>query len=76
MKMDKENFEDTEMKIEKLEDVKMGKLKVFNVLMETKTNSSVQYETPLGYCIEDIRPNGGIKKFRSAAYSDCARKPS
>lgn len=38
--------------------------------METKTNISVQYEAPLGYCIEDIRPNGGIQKFRSAAYSD------
>ncbi|KAJ0965728.1 hypothetical protein J5N97_026866 [Dioscorea zingiberensis] len=26
--------------------------------------------------IEDVRPNGGIKKFRSAAYSNCVRKPS
>uniref|UniRef100_A0A7N0T617 S-adenosyl-l-methionine decarboxylase leader peptide n=1 Tax=Kalanchoe fedtschenkoi TaxID=63787 RepID=A0A7N0T617_KALFE len=34
------------------------------------------YEAPLGYSIEDVRPNGGIKKFRSAAYSNCARKPS
>jgi S-adenosylmethionine decarboxylase len=33
------------------------------------------YEAPLGYSIEDIRPAGGIKKF-SAAYSNCARKPS
>lgn len=38
--------------------------------METKAAISVQYEAPLGYCIEDIRPNGGIQKFRSAAYSD------
>ncbi|KAL4199308.1 hypothetical protein AMTRI_Chr03g50520 [Amborella trichopoda] len=38
--------------------------------------SHLQYEAPLGYCIEDVRPNGGIKKFRSAAYSNCARKPS
>jgi len=30
----------------------------------------MQYEAPLGYCIEDVRPNGGIKKFRSAAYSN------
>ncbi|OAY31464.1 hypothetical protein MANES_14G114200v8 [Manihot esculenta] len=52
--------------------------------METKggkknsssSNSSVQYEAPLGYSIEDVRPNGGIEKFRSAAYSNCVRKPS
>ncbi|KAE9595714.1 putative S-adenosyl-l-methionine decarboxylase leader peptide [Lupinus albus] len=46
-----------------------------------KSNSSSSkpssfYEAPLGYSIEDVRPNGGIKKFRSAAYSNCARKPS
>ncbi|KAB2624421.1 hypothetical protein D8674_016081 [Pyrus ussuriensis x Pyrus communis] len=40
------------------------------------SKSSLFYEAPLGYSIEDIRPNGGIKKFRSAAYSNCARKPS
>ncbi|CAN6571835.1 unnamed protein product [Malus baccata var. baccata] len=34
------------------------------------------YEAPLGYSIEDVRPHGGIKKFRSAAYSNCVRKPS
>lgn len=42
----------------------------------SKSSSSLFYEAPLGYSIEDIRPNGGIKKFRSAAYSNCARKPS
>ncbi|WJX57875.1 adenosylmethionine decarboxylase [Trifolium repens] len=57
-----------------------------NELMESKggkkksssssSKSSLFYEAPLGYSIEDIRPNGGIKKFRSAAYSNCARKPS
>ncbi|KAL8518382.1 hypothetical protein ACS0TY_009677 [Phlomoides rotata] len=53
-----------------------------DVLMETKggkkksSSSRSFYEAPLGYSIEDIRPNGGIKKFRSAAYSNCARKPS
>ncbi|KAL5078827.1 hypothetical protein RYX36_007248 [Vicia faba] len=57
-----------------------------NELMESKggkkksssssNSSSLFYEAPLGYSIEDIRPNGGIKKFRSAAYSNCARKPS
>ncbi|KAK2635932.1 hypothetical protein Ddye_030724 [Dipteronia dyeriana] len=54
-----------------------------NVLMESKggkksssSSKSLCYEAPLGYSIEDIRPNGGIKKFRSAAYSNCARKPS
>lgn len=44
--------------------------------METKggkkksSSNSLFYEAPLGYSIEDIRPNGGIKKFRSAAYSN------
>ncbi|KAF5777441.1 putative S-adenosyl-l-methionine decarboxylase leader peptide [Helianthus annuus] len=49
--------------------------------METKggkksSSSKSFYEAPLGYSIEDVRPNGGIKKFRSAAYSNCVRKPS
>ncbi|GMH01839.1 hypothetical protein Nepgr_003678 [Nepenthes gracilis] len=55
----------------------------FNDLMESKggkkkssSSKSIFYEAPLGYSIEDIRPNGGIKKFRSAAYSNCVRKPS
>ncbi|KAL5987515.1 hypothetical protein ACLOJK_035263 [Asimina triloba] len=49
---------------------------VVNVLMESKggeessSSKSLSYEAPLGYSIEDIRPNGGIKKFRSAAYSN------
>ncbi|WOG88902.1 hypothetical protein DCAR_0208137 [Daucus carota subsp. sativus] len=45
--------------------------------METKggkksssSSKSLFYEAPLGYSIEDIRPNGGIKKFKSAAYSN------
>ena len=49
-----------------------------NVVMETKggkkksssSSGSKQYEVPLGYIIEDVRPNGGIEKFRSAAYSN------
>lgn len=46
-----------------------------NVMMETKggkksSSKSQFYEAPLGYGIEDVRPNGGIKKFRSAAYSN------
>ncbi|KAK2984303.1 hypothetical protein RJ640_026526 [Escallonia rubra] len=53
-----------------------------NVLMESKggkkksSSSKSFYEAPLGYSIEDIRPHGGIKKFRSAAYSNCVRRPS
>ncbi|KAG5629432.1 hypothetical protein H5410_001149 [Solanum commersonii] len=52
-----------------------------NDLMESEggkksSSKSSLYEAPLGYSIEDVRPNGGIKKFRSAAYSNCARKPS
>ncbi|MBA0645184.1 hypothetical protein Goklo_013312 [Gossypium klotzschianum] len=42
---------------------------------KTKSNSSSKsffYEAPLGYSIEDVRPHGGIKKFRSAAYSNMA----
>ena len=48
-----------------------------NELMESKggkkkssSSKSLFYEAPLGYSIEDIRPAGGIKKFRSAAYSN------
>ncbi|RDX75409.1 S-adenosylmethionine decarboxylase proenzyme, partial [Mucuna pruriens] len=46
-----------------------------NVVMDTKRNhsssiSSLDYEVPLGYCIEDVRPNGGIEKFQSPAYSN------
>ena len=47
------------------------------LLMETKggkkkssSSKSLFYEAPLGYTIEDVRPNGGIEKFRSAAYSN------
>lgn len=42
-------------------------------LKKSGSNSSLQYEAPLGYSIEDVRPNGGIKKFRSAAYSNVSR---
>ena len=42
----------------------------------SSSSKSLLYEAPLGYSIEDIRPAGGIKKFRSAAYSNCVRKPS
>lgn len=37
---------------------------------KSSSNSSLQYEAPLGYSIEDVRPHGGIQKFRSAAYSN------
>ncbi|KAF2313723.1 hypothetical protein GH714_012992 [Hevea brasiliensis] len=54
-----------------------------NDLMESKggkkkssSSKSLFYEAPLGYSIEDVRPHGGIKKFRTAAYSNCVRKPS
>ncbi|KAK4762608.1 hypothetical protein SAY86_008376 [Trapa natans] len=39
-------------------------------------SKSILYEAPLGYSIEDVRPNGEFEKFRSAAYSNCVRKPS
>ncbi|KAJ3677162.1 hypothetical protein LUZ60_002886 [Juncus effusus] len=40
-----------------------------------KSNNSnlIQYETPLGYSIEDLRPAGGIEKFQSVAYSNVMR---
>lgn len=36
----------------------------------SSSSKSLFYEAPLGYSIEDVRPHGGIKKFRSAAYSN------
>lgn len=36
----------------------------------SSSKSPLFYEAPLGYSIEDVRPHGGIKKFRSAAYSN------
>ncbi|KAF2313725.1 hypothetical protein GH714_012974 [Hevea brasiliensis] len=58
-------------------------LQRLNDLMESKggkkkssSSKSLFYEAPLGYSIEDVRPHGGIKKFRTAAYSNCVRKPS
>ncbi|CAD6263188.1 unnamed protein product [Miscanthus lutarioriparius] len=54
----------------------------FDVLMESKggkkssSSHSMMYEAPLGYSIEDVRPAGGVKKFQSAAYSNCAKRPS
>ncbi|KAH7443801.1 hypothetical protein KP509_02G051400 [Ceratopteris richardii] len=50
-----------------------------NDIMETKggkKSSRVQYEAPLGYVTEEVRPHGGIEKFHCAAYFNCARKPS
>lgn len=28
------------------------------------------YEAPLDYIIEDVRPHGGVEKFKSADYSN------
>ncbi|KAJ1435432.1 S-adenosylmethionine decarboxylase [Sesbania bispinosa] len=39
---------------------------------KSSSSKSFLYEAPLGYIIEDVRPHGGIKKFRSAAYSNMA----
>nr|ABD96953.1 hypothetical protein [Tarenaya spinosa] len=43
---------------------------------KSSSSKTLFYEAPLGYSIEDVRPHGGIKKFRSAAYSNCAKRPS
>jgi hypothetical protein len=50
-----------------------------HVIMETKggkksKKSSIQYESPLGYVIEDVRPHGGSEKFRTAAYSNVSAR--
>ncbi|KAJ4886312.1 S-adenosylmethionine decarboxylase proenzyme 1 [Raphanus sativus] len=37
---------------------------------KSSSSSSLFYEAPLGYSIEDVRPNGGIKKFKSSVYSN------
>ncbi|KAL0647808.1 hypothetical protein Bca4012_046099 [Brassica carinata] len=37
---------------------------------KSSSSSSLCYEAPLGYSIEDVRPNGGIKKFKSSVYSN------
>lgn len=42
----------------------------------SSSSGSKQYEAPLGYSIEDVRPAGGIKKFQSAAYSNVSSIPS
>ncbi|CAH2072641.1 unnamed protein product [Thlaspi arvense] len=52
---------------------------VNEIMMESKagnkkSNSSLFYEAPLGYSIEDVRPNGGIKKFKSSVYSNVMRE--
>ncbi|CAN6827802.1 unnamed protein product [Brassica oleracea] len=58
-----------------------GKKSVNEIMMESKagnkkSKSSLFYEAPLGYSIEDVRPFGGIKKFKSSVYSNCAKRPS
>ncbi|KAL5095691.1 hypothetical protein RYX36_000018 [Vicia faba] len=56
-----------------------------NEVMESKggkkkssssSSKSSLYEAPLDYIIEDVRPNGGVEKFKSPDYSNCTRKPS
>ncbi|KAH0907276.1 hypothetical protein HID58_039103 [Brassica napus] len=54
---------------------------VNEIMMESKggnkkssSSSSLCYEAPLGYSIEDVRPNGGIKKFKSSVYSNVLRE--
>lgn len=37
---------------------------------KSSSSKSLFCEAPLVYSIEDVRPRGGIKRFRSAAYSN------
>ncbi|KOM27841.1 hypothetical protein LR48_Vigan468s000300 [Vigna angularis] len=56
--------------------IELGGTIGLNELMKSKggkkksssSSKSLFYEAPLGYSIEDIQPNGGIKKFRFATY--------
>ncbi|PHU07570.1 hypothetical protein BC332_24059, partial [Capsicum chinense] len=49
--------------------VKVNDLVESNGGKKTSSKSSL-YEAPLGYSIDDVRSSSGIKKFRSAAYSN------
>ncbi|KAL0696692.1 hypothetical protein Bca4012_063872 [Brassica carinata] len=57
---------------------------VNEIMMESKggkkksnsSSTSLFYDAPLGYSIEEIRPNGGIKKYKSSVYSNSAKRPS
>jgi hypothetical protein len=43
---------------------------------DSQSSSNSHYEPALGYVLEDIRPDGGVVKFRSPAYSNCLKAPS
>lgn len=36
----------------------------------TLNSTSWLYESPLDFTVEDMRPHGGVEKFRTAAYSN------
>jgi S-adenosylmethionine decarboxylase len=62
--------------------VEIGVLKSVNELMESKggkkkssSSKSFLYEAPLDYIIEDVRPNGGLERFKSADYSNVNKFP-
>ncbi|KAK2413260.1 hypothetical protein QL285_035990 [Trifolium repens] len=66
-----------------LSENRLKRWKSVDELMESKggkkkssSSKSFLYEAPLDYIIEDVRPNGGVEKFKSADYSNCIRKPS
>jgi hypothetical protein len=41
---------------------------------DSQSSSNSHYEPALGYVLEDIRPDGGVVKFRSPAYSNVSRR--
>ena len=57
-----------QLRLNELMESKGGKKKSSS--SSSSSSKSLFYEAPLGYSIEDVRPHGGIKKFRSAAYSN------
>jgi S-adenosylmethionine decarboxylase len=42
---------------------------------KSSSSKSFLYEAPLDYIIEDVRPNGGVEKFKSADYSNVNKFP-
>ncbi|KAK9832415.1 hypothetical protein WJX74_009388 [Apatococcus lobatus] len=42
----------------------------------TSSSGPCQYERPLPLLVAELRPWGGVERFRNPAYSDCGKKPS
>ncbi|KAL0876440.1 hypothetical protein Bca101_026145 [Brassica carinata] len=49
---------------------------IVSQLSDKATRDVPFYEAPLGYSIDDVHPNDGIKKFKSSVYSNVTRSSS